>query len=124
MSQENVELVLDGYPRFNAGEPLAPLVREYYHADAEYHVAREDPDSAIHRGVAAITKQMESWIDAYPDLKLEVSERRVHASAVLAASRQPHSVRFGLPTSAALWAMKRAEVRRGESGSYPRSVAR
>jgi ketosteroid isomerase-like protein len=82
MSDENVELVLDGYPRFNAGEPLAPLVLEYYHADAEYHVAREDPDSAVHRGVAAITKQMESWIEAYPDLKLEVSEARANGDQV------------------------------------------
>jgi ketosteroid isomerase-like protein len=49
-------------------------VREYYHADAEYHVAREDPDSAVHCGVAAITKHVERWIEAYPDLKLERSD--------------------------------------------------
>ena len=98
MSQKNVELVLDGYPRFNAGEPLAPLVREYYHADAEYHVAREDPDSAVHRGVAAITKQMESWIDAYPDLKLEVSEARANGDQVFAWVRfLGHGAGSGLP---------------------------
>jgi hypothetical protein len=28
-------------------------VREYYHADAEWHVAREDPDLAVHRGTVA-----------------------------------------------------------------------
>jgi ketosteroid isomerase-like protein len=83
MSQQNVEFVLDGYARFNArGERLATLVPEFYAADAEYHVAREDPDSAVHRGVAAITKQIEGWIDAYPDLKLETSDARANGEQV------------------------------------------
>src|ERR1700757_3509464 len=82
MSQPNVQRVLDGYPCFNAGETLAPLVLEYYHADAEYHIAREAPDSAVHGEVAAITKQMESWIEAYPDLKLAPLDARANGDQV------------------------------------------
>jgi len=83
MSQQNVEFVLDAYARFNArDERWATLVPEFYAEDAEYHVAREDPDSAVHRGVADITKQMERWIDAYPDLKLEPSDARANGDQV------------------------------------------
>ena len=62
----------------------ASLVREYYHTDAEWHVAREDPDSAVHRGVAAITKHHERWIDSYPDLKLERLEAKANGDQVFA----------------------------------------
>jgi hypothetical protein len=46
MSAENVKFVLDGYARFNAGEREAGLW--FFTPDAEYQVAREDPDAAIH----------------------------------------------------------------------------
>ena len=72
MSQENVEFVRDGYARFNAGERTAELW--FWHPDAEYHAAREDPDSAVHRGIDAIRKQFASWLEAYPDLRLEILE--------------------------------------------------
>jgi ketosteroid isomerase-like protein len=74
VSRENVEIVLASYPRFNADESLATSLPEFFHPDAEYHVASEDPDSAVHRGIDAIRRQMESWIDAYPDLKIEPLE--------------------------------------------------
>src|SRR5690242_6476810 len=98
MSQDNVKFVHDGYVRFNAGEPLAPLVPQYYHADAEYHVAREDPDSAVYRGIAAITKQMESWIEAYPDLKLEPSNIKANGDQVFVWVRfAGHGAESALP---------------------------
>jgi uncharacterized protein len=74
MSQKNVEFVLDGYARFNAGERTAELW--FWHPDAEYHAAREDPDSAIHRGIDAIRRQFVSWVEAYPDLTIEPLEAR------------------------------------------------
>jgi hypothetical protein len=52
MSQENVEVVLAGYAQFNAGERRPELW--FWHPEAEYHAAREDPDSAVHRGIDAI----------------------------------------------------------------------
>ena len=69
MSQQDLEFVLDGYARFNAGEKRPELW--FWHEDAEYHVSRDDPDSAVHRGIDAIRGQVGSWLDAYPDLKVE-----------------------------------------------------
>jgi uncharacterized protein len=74
MSQENVEIVLNRYARYNAGERRPDL--GFWHEDAEYHAAREDPDSAIHRGIDAIRRQFERWHEAYPDLKVDPLESR------------------------------------------------
>jgi ketosteroid isomerase-like protein len=61
MSKENVEIVRDAYARYNAGEKTAELW--FWHRDAEYHAAREDPDSAVHRGIDAIRKhQVFLWV--------------------------------------------------------------
>lgn len=98
MPQENVDFVLDSYPRFNAGERLATLVPQFWHADGEYHVAREDPDSAVHRGIDAIRMQMESWIDAYPDLKIEPVEGKANGDQVFVWVRfVGHGAGSGLP---------------------------
>jgi ketosteroid isomerase-like protein len=70
MSQENVEIVLDAYARYNAGERTPELW--FWHPDAEYHVAREDPDSSVRRGIDEIRQQVASWHEAYPDLRVEV----------------------------------------------------
>src|SRR5712692_11111144 len=64
MSQENVDFVLGAYARFNAGERVPELW--FWHPDAEFQAAREDPDSATHTGIAAIRKQWARWLDAYP----------------------------------------------------------
>ena len=69
MSEENVRFVLDGYARFNAGDKEAGLW--FFTPDAEYHVAREDPDSAVHRGIDAVRRQFARWVEAYPDLTVE-----------------------------------------------------
>jgi ketosteroid isomerase-like protein len=79
MSQENVEernvsLVLDGYARLNAGEKVPELW--FFTPDAEYHVAREDPDSAIHRGLDAVRRQYAAWDESYPDLTVEPLEAK------------------------------------------------
>ena len=81
MSQEeNVEFVLDGYARFNAGERRPELW--YWLPDAEYHAARDDPDSAIHRGIDAVRRQFASWVEAYPDLRVEPVEARASGNKV------------------------------------------
>ena len=69
MWEENVRFVLDGYARFNAGDKEAGLW--FFTPDAEYHVAREDPDSAVHRGIDAVRRQFARWVEAYPDLTVE-----------------------------------------------------
>ena len=74
MSQENVDFVLGAYARFNAGERTPELW--FWHPDAEYQVAREDPHSSTHQGIEAIRKQFDRWIEAYPDLRVEPLETK------------------------------------------------
>ena len=81
MSQENVEVVLDAYARFNAGERTPELW--FWHPDAEYQAAREDPDSATHSGIEAIRKQFARWLDAYPDLRVEPLDAKANGDHVL-----------------------------------------
>ena len=72
MSQENLERVREQYARYNAGERVPG--RWFWHDDAEYHTAREDPDHAAHRGIDAIGKLFASWLEAYPDLRLDIEQ--------------------------------------------------
>src|SRR5215208_3373468 len=81
MSQENVDLVLGAYDRFNAGERTPELW--FWHRHAAYQAAREDPDSAVHQGIDAIRKQFASWTDAYPDLRVEPLDARANQDQVV-----------------------------------------
>ena len=54
----------------------------FFAPEAEYHVAREDPDSAVHRGIDAIRRQFARWVEAYPDLKVEPLEAKGKADKV------------------------------------------
>jgi ketosteroid isomerase-like protein len=74
MPRDNVQFVLDSYARFNAGEKEPGLW--FWSEDAEYHASREDPDAAVHRGIEAVRAQFASWLDAYPDLRVEPLEAR------------------------------------------------
>ena len=80
MSQEHVDFVLDGYARYNAGERRPELW--FWHPDAEYHVEREDPDSAVRRGIDAIRLQFASWHEAYPDLRVDILDARANGDQV------------------------------------------
>ena len=81
MSEENVRFVLDGYASFNAGDKEADLW--FFTPDAEYRVAREDPDSAVHRGIDAVRRQFARWVEAYPDLTVEPLEAKGNADKAL-----------------------------------------
>jgi ketosteroid isomerase-like protein len=80
MSRENVEAVVAAYDRFNAGDRVPDL--QFWHEDGEYHASREDPDSAVHRGIEEIRAQFASWLDAYPDLRVEPLESRENGDLV------------------------------------------
>ena len=96
MSQENVEIVLGADARFNAGERRPELW--FWHDDAEYRVAREDPDTANQRGLEAIRKQFANWIDAYPDLRVEPLEARGNQDRVFLWVRfTGHGAASGVP---------------------------
>ena len=68
MSQENVELVLEGYARFNGGDRVPSLDYYYWYEDGEYIASSDDPGADTHRGIEAVRRQFASWVDAYPDL--------------------------------------------------------
>ena len=96
MSQENIEIVLAGYERYNAGERRPELW--FWHEDAEYHVAQEDPDSAVRRGIDAIRDQFASWHEAYPDLNVEPLEARESGEQVFLWVRfTGHGAESGAP---------------------------
>jgi ketosteroid isomerase-like protein len=80
LSQENVEVVLDAYARYNAGEPRQDL--SFWHTGGELHAVREGPDTAVHRGVEAIGRQFQRWEEAYPDLKVEPLEAKGNGDKV------------------------------------------
>ena len=72
--QQNVKFVVEGYARFDAGERVPELW--FFTPDAEYHAAREDPDSAIHRGIDAVRHHYARWVESYPDLMVEPVEAK------------------------------------------------
>ncbi len=80
--QDNVEVVLDWYAHYNEGDGEPSL--DYWHEDARYRTAREDPDSATHRGIDAIRRLFATWREAYPDLRVEVHETRANRDRVFA----------------------------------------
>lgn len=96
MSQENLQRVHEQYDRYNAGE-RAPG-SWFWHEDAEYHTAREDPDHAVHRGIDGITKLFFGWLDAYPDLKVEIQEAEERGDQVFLWVRfTGHGATSGIP---------------------------
>ena len=78
MSQENEELIRDGYEWFNTKKEPPPV----WLPDGEFINSREDPDHAVYRGIDAIRKQHEGWFEAYPDLRVEPLEVRSHGDRV------------------------------------------
>ena len=91
-----MQIVVDAYARFNAGEQRPELW--FWHEDAEYHAAREDPDSAVHRGIDAVRGQFASWLEAYPDLKVEVLDAQANGEMVLLWVRfVGHGAASGIP---------------------------
>jgi ketosteroid isomerase-like protein len=94
--QDNVAFVRDAYARFNAGERTAELW--FWHPDGEYHAAREDPDSAVHRGIDALRRHYASWVEAYPDLTIEIVEAEGNGDRVFLWVRfHGHGAASGIP---------------------------
>jgi hypothetical protein len=72
MSQENEDFIRSAYDRFNGGEKVPPA--DIWHVDSEYITSEHDPDHGIHRGLEAVRKQFERWVETYPDLTVEPVE--------------------------------------------------
>jgi ketosteroid isomerase-like protein len=78
--EENLRRVHEQYDRYNAGERMPG--RWFWREDAEYHTAREDPDHAEHRGIDAIATLFASWLEAYPDLRLDIQQSEARGEKV------------------------------------------
>src|SRR5262245_1575859 len=85
MSQQVEDLVRSAYDRFNAGErePIPDL----WERDAEYVPDRKEPEPAPYLGLDAIAGVFRSWVDAYPDLRVEPLEIRSTADRVFVWAR-------------------------------------
>jgi ketosteroid isomerase-like protein len=82
-SEETEALVRWGYEWFNREKAPPPT----WLPDGEYINAREDPDHATYRGIDAIRRQHQGWVDAYPDLHVEPVEIRVNGDRVFVWTR-------------------------------------
>ena len=116
MSQENENFIRSAYDRFNGGERVPPA--DLWHADGEYINSRDDPDPGIHRGLEAIRKQFERWVETYPDLRVEPLEVLVNADRVFVwAQWSGHAAGSGAPVEmkmAQVWTVEGGKIRRGE----------
>jgi ketosteroid isomerase-like protein len=72
MSDQIEDFVRSVYDRFNGGERLPS--GDVWHADGVYVNSSDDPDPDTHRGLDAITKQFQTWIETYPDLRADPVE--------------------------------------------------
>jgi ketosteroid isomerase-like protein len=80
MAQDNADIVRAAYEEFNR-EKRTPSA---WLPDGEYVNAREDPDHAVYRGIDAIRRQNQGWVDSYPDLCVDPLEIRANGDRVFA----------------------------------------
>jgi ketosteroid isomerase-like protein len=78
MSREIEDLVRSAYAWFSREKEPPPI----WLPDGEFINAREDPDHATYRGIDAIRKQHQGWVDSYPDLRVEPVEIRANGDRV------------------------------------------
>src|SRR5262245_56456642 len=82
MSQAPETVVRSGFERFNAGErDPSP---ELWHHDARWVPDRRDPEPAPYLGLDAITGVFRSWVEGYPDLRVDPLETRATGGRVFA----------------------------------------
>jgi ketosteroid isomerase-like protein len=69
MSRPPLEVVREWYEAFNRGDFEGWL--DLLDPDVTWQAAREDPDSALHRGKDGLRRYAEQWIEAYDSLRVE-----------------------------------------------------
>ena len=114
MPGENLQSALAGYAAFNEGRRVPEL--EFWHEDGEYHASSTDPDSSVHRGIEAVQAQVRSWVDAYPDLRVEPLEIQTNGDRAFVWVRfSGHGAESGVPID-----MELAHVNMVEGGKLRR----
>ena len=82
MESANTRVLRRAEELFNVRDLGAYL--ELFDPETEWHVAREDPDTAVHRGREEVRGYLERWIDAFSDLNLHMEETHDAGDRVLA----------------------------------------
>jgi ketosteroid isomerase-like protein len=114
MSREIEDFIRSVYDRFNAGE-RRPTTDDW-HADGVYVNSSEDPDPGTHRGLDAIAKQIQTWVETYPDLRVDPIEIVVNGDRALVWARwSGHGAGSGVPIE-----MEMAQVVTIEDGKIRR----
>ena len=71
MSAENVDLIRRGYAHHaETGDIFAPA----FHEDVEWHVAADQPDSDVYRGIDAVREFIQSWPTAFEGFRADIQE--------------------------------------------------
>jgi uncharacterized protein len=110
------EFVRAGYANFNSGDRTPTA--DWWHEDAVFVAAREDPDSATHDGLPAVIAQYARWVEAYPDLTVEPLDVRAAGDRVFAWVRfSGTGAESGLPMGmelAHIWSLRDGKIARIE----------
>lgn len=71
-SEQNIAALERQREAFNRRDLDAAM--EAFDSEAEWQMAREDPDASTLQGTTAIRRLWESWLEAYPDLRVDARE--------------------------------------------------
>jgi ketosteroid isomerase-like protein len=82
VSQENVELVRQGFHALRVGDIEAFL--SFFPADVVWHPFVEWPDDPVYRGYDGVRKLIAAWTDNFEDWGIEVREIRAAGTRVVA----------------------------------------
>jgi ketosteroid isomerase-like protein len=89
-----------------------------WHTDGVYVNSSEDPDPGTHRGLDAVAKQIQTWVETYPDLRVDPIEILVNGDRVLVWARwSGHGAGSGVPIE-----MEMAQVVTLDDGKIRRVV--
>lgn len=83
--ETNIEVVREGYARFNAGD--LDWVVEHVHHEIIWADAPEMPDARIYRGPADVRRYLESIHRNWEQIRFEPEEFRAEGDAIVVACR-------------------------------------
>jgi ketosteroid isomerase-like protein len=116
MPGELESFVRSGYADFNEGERIPTL--DFWHADGVYVNTAEDPDHGERRGIEAVQGLYRSWVEAYPDLRVEPLEVVTNGDRAFAWVRfSGHTAGSTAPIEmelAHVWTVEDGKIRRIE----------
>jgi ketosteroid isomerase-like protein len=86
VSQENVEITRRFLEHFNEREWDA--FWSFVDEDIEWHSRADEPDAGAHRGRKNFGRYVDAWIDAFPNLRLELAATSLDLGRYVATELQ------------------------------------